>query len=188
MIDAFLKYDEALLIYLNNLGSITFDGFWLFITNQLNLLPFFLLIAWLFYHQMGAKKLLLLLVVISLMIAFTDQFTNLIKNATQRLRPIHEPHVRDLIRIVKNGGLYSFFSGHASNSMAFAVLLFILLKRHYKYMAFIFIFPFVFAYSRVYLGLHYPLDIIVGFGVGSVVGYLTSKGYHFLEKKLNFNP
>ena len=130
--------DESLLIFLNNLGSSQWDGFWLFVTNQFNLFPFFVFIAWLFYKKFGWKQLLLLLLIITVLITITDQFTNLVKNLTQRLRPCHEPALQALIRIVKSGGQYSFFSGHAANSMAFSVLIFCILKKQYNYFFFYF--------------------------------------------------
>lgn len=185
MIDAIKQYDEQLLIFLNNLGNEHWDWLWLLITNQFNMVPVFALVAFLTFKQYGLKNLLITILIIIVLITFTDQLTNLVKNTTQRLRPCHEPHLQTLIRIVKQGGLYSYFSGHAANSMAFAMFFFLLLKPFYKKISFIFLFPLIFAYSRIYLGLHYPLDIVTGYIVGSINGYLAFKAIQIFFKKFN---
>ena len=113
-----------------------------------------------------------LLLFIAVLIAFTDQTTNLFKHTFQRLRPCNNPEINTIIRVVQVRKSYSFFSGHAANTMAVATFLFLVLKRHFKYLGFLFLWPLIFAYSRIYLGLHYPGDILTGYFFGALFGSL----------------
>ena len=116
-----------------------------------------------------------------LLVAFSDQFTNLIKDTVARLRPNNDPEIKHLLRTLKNPQSYSFISGHATTSTFFAVFVTLLLREKYKKIYFILLFPLVFAYSRLYLGVHFPLDIIVGILTGVLFGNI----YFFLFKKVD---
>jgi len=183
MVETLLELDRNLFIYLNSLGSETFDGFWLFITKQINWIPIFALIAYLVFKHLGWKHALLVIGMIALLILITDQTTNLFKNGFQRLRPGSNPDLAALIRAVQTRKSFSFISGHASNSMAAAFFLYKVLKPYLKYMGFIFIWPLIFAYSRIYLGLHYPGDILCGYVWGILMALLMLRLYvHFRDK------
>jgi undecaprenyl-diphosphatase len=80
-------------------------------------------------------------------------------------------------------GSYSFFSGHASNSMAVTVFLYLNLKRYSKYFYVLFLWPLIFAYSRIYLGLHYPVDILSGYLFGLFGGFMFFKLHQAVQKK-----
>jgi undecaprenyl-diphosphatase len=183
MLEKILSLDEKLFVYLNSLGSETFDGFWLFITRQTNWIPFFLVLFYFIYKKIGKKQLLYLLFFIALMLIFTDQMTNLVKYNFQRLRPCNNPEINSFIRIVQSRSSFSFFSGHASNTMAVATFLYFIFKKDYKHLWILFLWPLVFAYSRIYLGLHYPLDILSGFLFGALSGFAFFKLYRFVQKK-----
>lgn len=170
MLEELISLDKNLFIYLNNLGSTPFDTFWLLITNQRNWIPFFLCIAYILYKKTTLKQFVFTLVCIGLMIAFSDQMTNLVKNNVQRLRPCNDLDIATKIRIVKDSDTFSYFSGHAANSMAAMMFVFLLLRKHFNYSYLLFLYPLIFAYSRIYLGLHFPLDILSGYVFGSVVG------------------
>lgn len=180
MTEAILSLDRDLFLFLNNLGSEPYDGFWKFLTRQINWLPFFLLLAWMVYKSLGWKKMLLSLVVLGLMMLFTDQMTNLVKNTVQRLRPCSEPSLEGLMREVKSSSSFSFFSGHACNSTAAATFLIFLLKPYRRYMGLLLFWPLIFAYTRIYLGVHYPGDILTGFAVGSICGYAFYRLYDWI--------
>ncbi|WP_242093047.1 phosphatase PAP2 family protein [Aestuariivivens sediminicola] len=172
MLDQILHYDTELFLYLNNLGSPSWDGFWLAITNKFifgSLMGIVLFV--LLYRKFGLKYTLLLIVVVALMITFTDQITNLFKRTFERHRPCRTEVVMDQMRFIAvRCGLYGFFSGHASNSMAVAIFGGLMLRSQHKWLLFALIsFSLLVAYSRIYVGVHYPLDIICGliFGVFS---------------------
>lgn len=183
MLEKILTLDTNLLIYLNSLGSTQYDGLWLLITNQLNWLPLFLLLLYVIFKKLGTKQTLYLLLFIALLLTFTDQVTNLFKNGFQRLRPCNNPEINTIIRVVKKSNSYSFFSGHAANSMAVATLLYFTLRQYSSYFILLFLWPLIFAYSRIYLGLHYPLDIFCGYLFGIFSGFLFSILYQKAQKK-----
>jgi len=184
MFDILIQKDKQLLIYLNSLGSEQWDPFWLFITNQLNWAPLFLLIIFLIFKNFGWKKGGFLFVFLIFMVAFSDQFTNLIRGVFERLRPNNDTSINHVLRTLITPQSYSFTSGHATTSMTFSVFIFILFKEQYKYIKFIFIFPLVFAYSRLYLGVHFPIDILTGATVGSILGFTFFKIHALLQRKL----
>lgn len=179
MLDTLINLDKQLLIFLNNLGSEQWDPFWLAITNQFYWSPLFLLVFYLVFKSFGWKKGGFVILSLILLVAFSDQFVNLIKDSVARLRPNNDPEIQHLLRHLKNPQSFSFLSGHATTSTFFSVFVILLLKEKYKYIYFILIFPMVFAYSRLYLGVHFPLDI----SLGILTGILLAKGYYFLFKK-----
>ena len=183
MIEQIVEIDKQVMIYLNNLGSTPYDAFWLFITKQLNWLPFFLVLLYFTYKQVSLKTLGLVLIVLALLIAFTDQMTNLVKYSVGRLRPCNTEDIKESLRIVKCSSSLSFFSGHASNSTATMTFMFLLLRTKYKYAFLVFIFPLIFAYSRIYLSLHFPVDILVGMFAGVIFGTTFYKLFVFIERK-----
>ncbi|MFV5684061.1 phosphatase PAP2 family protein [Flavobacterium sp. GB2R13] len=183
MLEKILSLDTQLFIYLNSLGSETYDGLWLSITKQINWIPLFLLLSYLIFKKLGTKQTLYLLLFVAILITITDQTTNLFKNGFQRLRPCNNPDINTFIRVVKKSNSFSFFSGHAANSMAVAAFLFFNFKHRIKYFGFLFLWPLIFAYSRIYLGLHYPLDILTGYFFGFVFGFLMFKIYKVAQRK-----
>ncbi len=184
MIEKVLSLDTELFVYLNSLGSETYDGFWLFITRQANWAPFFLILLYVIFKKLGPKQTLYLLLFIAILITFTDQVTNLFKHSFQRLRPCNNPEIQSFIRIVKSSNSFSFFSGHAANSMAVTTFLYLAVgRRYFKFFGFLVLWPFLFAYSRIYLGLHYPGDILTGYLFGISSGFLVFKCYQIIQKK-----
>lgn len=184
MFERLIQKDREFLIYLNNLGSEQWDSFWLFITNQLNWAPLFALIIFLIFKNWGWKKGGFLLLFLILMVAFSDQFTNMIRGIFERLRPNNDMRISHLLRTLITPQSYSFTSGHATTSMAFSVFVWLLFKDRYKAMKLIFIFPLVFAYSRLYLGVHFPIDILTGATIGTIIGCTFFYFYSLIERKL----
>lgn len=183
MLEKLLSLDTELFVFLNGLGSEAYDELWLFITKQSNWIPLFLLLLYVIFKKMGAKQTLYLLLFVAVLVTFTDQMTNLFKNGFQRLRPCNNPEINSFIRIVQIRRSFSFFSGHAANSMAVATLLYFTLRQYFNYFWLLFLWPFIFAYSRIYLGLHYPLDILSGYLFGFTFGFLMYKVYKTVQQK-----
>ena len=181
MTDRLLQIDTELLIFLNNLGSEQWDGFWFFLTNQFSWSPLFAFLLFLIFKKFGWKNGVLLLLFLIVLITFSDQFTNLIKNTFERLRPCNTEGVIEQIRNFNyKPSSYSFYSGHAASSMTFSFFVILLLKSHFKYIWVLLLFPLLFGFSRIYLGVHYPLDIVSGYFAGIFFGYL----FFLLQKKL----
>jgi len=189
MIESIIDKDIELLIFLNNLGTSQWDGFWLFVTNKFSAIPLYIILLYLVFKYYGLKKTIVLLLFVILLITFSDQTSNLFKYGFKRLRPCHDENIADLIRLVKArcGGLYSYFSAHASNAMAIAVFFSLLLKDKLKYLPyFLIIWALVVAYSRVYIGVHFPLDILTGIVIGGVYATLSYKLFKLFERKILF--
>ncbi len=183
MFEKLLAYDTEIFVFLNSLGSETYDSLWLFITKQFNWLPLFALLLYFIFKKLGTRQGLFLLLFVVVLITFTDQATNLVKFVFKRLRPCNNPEINSTIRIVQKRSSFSFFSAHASNSMAAATFIYLILKKYFKLAFLLFLWPLVFAYSRIYLGLHYPLDILCGYLFGIISGYLVYKIYLQAQKK-----
>jgi len=129
----------------------------------------------------GWKRGSVVIISMILLVAFSDQFTNLIKDSVQRIRPNNDPEIKHLLRIFIKPQSFSFMSGHATTSTFFSVFTVLLLRDKYKYIYFILLFPLVFSYSRVYLGVHFPIDI----SVGIIIGTLFANLYFILYKKVD---
>lgn len=183
MLDKLVEFDRSVFVYLNSLGSETFDPFWRLITNQLSWIPVFAILLYLAFKRLGWRHAVLVILMVAVVVAVTDQSVNLIKNTIQRLRPVNEPALEGLMRIVERRRSFSFVSGHAANSMAVAFLVYRILHPYIKYVGFFFIWPAVFAYSRIYLGLHYPGDILMGYLWGLLTGFLVLKLYIYLRNR-----
>ena len=188
MLDQLLQYDKDVFLFLNNLGSPTWDTIWLVITNKLTFIPMYIVLLYIIYKQLGLKTMLLLILVIAAMVTFTDQITNLFKHSFERLRPCREDGVKAFMRfIAPRCGKYGFFSGHSSNTMAVAVFVGLLLKPYYKKLIFILLFwSVIVAYSRIYVGVHYPLDIICGMNFGALSGFCFYKFQKYLRRRFIF--
>ncbi|MAU88831.1 MAG: phosphatase PAP2 family protein [Flavobacteriaceae bacterium] len=182
MFDEILNFDKNLFLFLNNLGSNNFDFLWVIISSKyLNILVFSFFSLF-FIKKKGITYFLHIIFFSLIIILITDQSSNFFKNFTQRLRPCHEDLIKNSVRIVNDycGGLYSFFSAHASNTFTLAFFysfLFNEFNNKIKYL--IFGYAVLVAYSRIYLGVHYPLDIIFGAFYGIIIGYIL---INFLKK------
>jgi len=187
MIEEILKLDSKLFLFLNNLGTPKFDTFWISLSMiEANILMYLFLIFLLFYTQKTRPKFLYifyLFSVIALMITITDQGANIFKDSFQRLRPCYDESIKDSLRLVKEncGGKYGFFSAHASNSFSLAIFFGLLFKNRIRYIIIItMIYALLISYSRIYLGVHFPIDIIVGSSFGICVGIIM---YSFVYLK-----
>ena len=186
MLEKIISLDKQLLVYLNSFGATEFDNFWLYITKQANWWPFFLLLAYLIYKKTSLKNLGIIILFLSILLFVGNESVEFCKGYFQRLRPCNDPEINTIIRIVHHTKTYSFFSGHAANSIASMTFLFLILRKKINYAYLIFLYPLIFAYSRIYLGVHFPIDILTGYIFGIFLGYLCYQLYFYFQKKYFF--
>jgi len=187
MLQELLQLDKDIFIYLNGLGTPQWDNLFQFISHKLSAGPLYIFLLLLSYQKLGIKKTLVLLISVALLITVTDQLSNFFKYGVARLRPCHDPEIVPVMRLVKSycGGQYGYFSAHAANAFAIAVFFGSILKSTIKYIGvFLVLWAAIVAYSRIYLGVHFPLDIITGAVIGSLFGWLFVKLFIFSLRKL----
>jgi undecaprenyl-diphosphatase len=165
MIDFLLQLDLELFLFLNGLHASWLDPIVLFITGKFAFLPLYVFLLYISVRYFGWKAILLVLF-IALLITLTDQFTNVMKAYFQRFRPSRDESLEGLIHLVNNyrgGGRYGFASAHAANSFGLAVFMIRIFRQKVPYIVPVMLtYAFLHTYSRVYLGVHYPGDVIVG--------------------------
>ena len=183
--ETLVEFDVSLFLYLNNLGSSFFDPLWLVITNKFASIPLYLVLIYLLYKNIGLHKTILSLVVVALMITATDQLSYAVKHSVMRLRPCGDPSLEGLGRFVADCGSFGYFSGHATSSFALAIFLGSILKPFYKYIfSALILWAIIVSYSRIYVGVHFPGDVLTGILVGSLLGFLFYELYKFLNLKV----
>lgn len=175
MFETLEQIDRSLFLLINSWHSVLLDDVMFYISQMWVFIPLFIYWLYLVYRKEGAKKLLVLLAFTGLLILLTDQTSNQTKHAIKRYRPSHNIEIMNQVHTVNDyrGGQYGFFSGHASNSFGIATLLFFMLASRPMWFRLIcFLWAGITAYSRIYLGVHYPSDIIVGTLVGIIWGLI----------------
>ena len=190
MIDFLLNLDKELLLLLNGWHAPWLDSIMVFFTNGLNWLPLFLLVIGMMIYKFRWQSIFLLLFV-AIVIYLTDRISaGLIKPMVGRLRPSHEPELEGFIHLVNGykGGMYSFVSSHAANAFGVATFLWLLLRKDIKWIWVMFIWAAVFSYTRIYLGVHYPFDILFGGVLGAIIGLLVYKLGRTIPRKISPIP
>ena len=178
MIEDIINIDRSFFLFLNNLGTEIYDPFWIFISDQTYM---FLLISpflFFYFYKEHQNKMFLGLFFLICCLGLTDFLhVHLFKNVFMRLRPCWDPDVAPFTRIlVDKGGLYGFVSGHAAKSMTVVTFTLLYLKRYDLYFKYGLIFwVMLVSYSRIYLGKHFPLDILFGILLGFSIAYFVFK-------------
>jgi undecaprenyl-diphosphatase len=174
MLDYLNDIDTEALLAVNGLHDMFQDTFWWMVSAKWSSLLLVLALVWVLMHQ-NRRHVLLVLAMLVLAFLLADQVSSgLIKHLVERLRPTHEPSLGDAVHIVNGyrGGMYGFVSSHAANSFAAAMFI-SLLMRHRMVTISLFTWAALQCYSRVYLGVHYPGDILGGLAVGLLAGWLV---------------
>lgn len=184
MLDILLDLDTKLFLFLNSLHTPTFDTIMWYISDKEFWYPFYgiLILIMVWRYKWNA---IITLLFIALLITLSDQISvKGFKEVFERWRPTHNPEIRDIVHTVKGyrGGDYGFVSSHAANTFAMAFFTTKLFRNRY-YGWFIFIWAAVVSYSRIYLGVHYPLDIIGGALLGILLGFVIFKLYLYVGNK-----
>jgi len=183
-LETLVDIDKSLFVFLNSLGSDGFDFIWLSITDKKSSIPLYLFLIYYIYKKFSNKEFLKYLILVIILIVLTDQTSGFFKDFFQRLRPCHDQEINSFIRTVKEGcgGLYGLFSAHAANTFAVATFFYFILKRYSKNFKYLFLWATIVSYSRIYVGVHFPSDIIFGACFGIATAYLFS----FNSNKIHF--
>ena len=149
-------------------------------------IPLYALFLYLLWKRYG-KNIWLVMIFAALLVFLSDQISvHLFKDVFQRLRPCHEPALEGMVHLVndKCGGRFGFYSSHASNVFAIAVFVIFLSGRNRKWLALpILLWALFVAYSRIYLGVHYPADVLAGALAGSLLGWIVARFLKNLLRK-----
>lgn len=180
MLETILEWDRETFIYLNNLGIERYDAFWVTVTDFINWTPLFLLLMGIIFWKYPKREAILVMGTLLLMILFVVTLTDLTKNAVARLRPNNTEEISTLIRILKTPTTYSFFSGHSSSSFSIATILVLFLRHRFRWCWLMYLWALLMVASRVFVGVHYPVDIIVG----GLVGVLSAFFFYILYVRL----
>jgi undecaprenyl-diphosphatase len=187
------RLDQQLFLFLNSVNSPFFDQVMHAISGKLIWVPLYLAIL-VYLAITYKKKFFVILIFIILGVVLADQISvQVFKNTFQRLRPCHEPALEGLVHLFNGecGGLYGFVSSHATNSFNVALISLLFIRKRW-YTISIVIWALVIGYSRIYLGVHYPGDVICGSMLGALVGWSMYKLYtvtdnRILKKRAYFN-
>ncbi|KQC34116.1 transmembrane PAP2 superfamily protein [Nonlabens sp. YIK11] len=179
------ELDWEATVALNDWGNDTVDLFFNIVTHKLYSIPFYLVLLFFFYNKLGWKNTLISVVTIAILIAASDQIANLFKDGFERLRPFREPALEGVIsKVGRSGGTYGFYSAHSSSAIGLATFVCLLLWKSQRVLCIItIIWAILVAYSRVYLGLHYLGDILMGAVMGVLLGIICFKLFAFAKAK-----
>jgi undecaprenyl-diphosphatase len=168
-----LRLDKELFLELNSsFHTPWLDQLMMFLSTTTAWIPLYLILLYLL-SKTYRKETWWVLAAVGLTILIADQVTStLMKPFFERLRPSHEPDLRNMVNIVNQyrGGKYGFASSHAANTFGVATLVWLALKKYRPWIALLFLWALFVGYTRIYLGVHYPGDIIAG----DFIGFLSA--------------
>ncbi|MFN5296016.1 MAG: phosphatase PAP2 family protein [Flavobacteriales bacterium] len=179
MMDTLIHWDELLFLWLNGLHSAQGDVIMWYVSKMWLWTPVY---AWMLYSLFSQKPRVhafIALICIAFLLFLTDFLAvKLVKETVMRLRPTHNTQLDGLVHMVRDelgnyyrGGRYGFFSNHASNFSGVATFFFLIMRPMKRsQIAFLALWVMLIGYSRIYLGVHYPFDVLAGFIYGSIAG------------------
>jgi undecaprenyl-diphosphatase len=179
------RLDQQLFLFLNSFNSPLWDQVMYAISGRITWVPLYLAIL-IYLGNTYKRKFIIILLFIVLAVTLADQISvQLFKNIVQRLRPCHEPSLQGLVHLVNGecGGMYGFVSSHATNSFNVALISLLFIGKRW-FTTGIILWAAVVGYSRIYLGVHYPGDVICGSILGAVIGWSIYKLYILTDKRI----
>jgi len=178
MLKRLLQWDRDTFLYLNSLGVEGYDSFWSIATNITSWIPIYIFFFILLFLKFPKKQAALMTTTTILLLFFILLVVDQTKDLVARLRPNNDEEINAVIRILKTPVGFSFFSGHASTSFAITTLIVLFLRKKIKWIWIFYLWPIIFSFSRIYVGVHYPLDIIAGAVFGIFMAFISYYLYY----------
>jgi undecaprenyl-diphosphatase len=183
--DFLQSIDTQAFLIINGIHSPFFDFIMYWLSDKIIWVHMYIVFILLIVYYYRYKALFILLGV-GVVILISDQLASgLLKELVQRLRPSHEPSLAAMIHINGGpGGIYGFASSHAANAFGMATFLWLTLKPWLNWMRYwLVIWASLVSYSRIYNGVHYPGDVVVGILIGIIIGWTIAKLYRYIDAK-----
>jgi undecaprenyl-diphosphatase len=174
MIQLFKKWDEELFLWLNSFHADWLDPIVFQMTETVTWIPLFIFLVYKIY-KVNPKNSWWVFGGIMLTILISDQFTSgFLKPLMERLRPCHDPRWEGLMHNYgRCGGLYGFVSSHAANTFGLATFINLKMRKKIKHLGWLYLYAVVVSYTRIYLGVHYPFDLLLGASIGVIVAWVS---------------
>jgi len=186
--DALIQFDKQLLLLVNGSQSLYFDGLVKILTTAATWIPLYVSLFYMVLKNNDSmQKILLIVACAGLCVFFAGSLDDMIvKPMVARWRPTHDPQIGVLVDVVNGyrGGNFGFFSAHASNTFSIAVFISLLVRSRVLTIALVG-WSLVNCWTRMYLGVHYPGDILVGLLWGGTVGTLLYLLYYRINRRLS---
>jgi undecaprenyl-diphosphatase len=179
-----IEFDQHLFLFLNSFHSPFWDTVMSIISYLPVWIPLYLTIIT-FLIIKYRRRVIAIVIVVALMITASDQLSNVIKNSVKRPRPCHEKVLEGKVHVVNGrcGGKYGFVSGHACNSFAVALLSLLLFRKRWFSISIV-AWALLVGYSRIYLGVHYPGDVLFGSILGALCGWAAYLLFEYTDRRL----
>lgn len=182
MLETLINFDRNLFTLINGMHSPFFDTLMFWVADRFIWIPLYAFLAFYLIKSFGKQGIFMVLFA-ALLIVISDQFSVLIKNTVERERPCHDESLSFIVHTVRNkcGGQFGFVSSHAANTMALFTYVLALTRNNNKYITRITaIWVLLIGYCRVYMGVHFPADILGGWIVGIFATTVTYVIYRLI--------